>query len=82
MKDICNDAHIQYRKMLVEIEQPRVGKLKIAGSSIRLSETPGKVYAPAPLLGEHSETVLKEILGYAQVEIDTLKQEGVINQEF
>jgi CoA:oxalate CoA-transferase len=82
MKDICNDPHIQYRKMLVEVEQPRVGKLKIAGSSIRLSETPGKVYAPAPLLGEHSETVLKEILGYAQVEIDTLKQEGVINQEF
>jgi CoA:oxalate CoA-transferase len=67
---------------LVEIDQPRVGKMKIAGSPIRLSETPGSVYAPAPLLGEHSDSILKEILGYAQTEIDALKQEGVINKEF
>jgi CoA:oxalate CoA-transferase len=82
IKDICEDPHIRYRKMLIEIDQPRVGKMKIAGSPIRLSETPGGVYAPAPLLGEHSEAVLKEILGYAQAEIGTLKAEGVINKEF
>ena len=82
IKDICEDPHIRYRKMLVEIDQPRVGKMKIAGSPIRLSETPGSVYAPAPLLGEHSDSILKEILGYAQTEIDALKQEGVINKEF
>jgi CoA:oxalate CoA-transferase len=82
IKDICEDPHIRYRKMLVDIDQPRVGKMKIAGSPIRLSETPGSVYAPAPLLGEHSEAILKETLGYAQAEIDTLKLEGVINKEF
>jgi CoA:oxalate CoA-transferase len=82
IKDICEDPHIRYRKMLIEIDQPRVGKMKIAGSPIRLSETPGSVYAPAPLLGEHSEAVLKEILGYAPADIDTLKVEGVINKEF
>lgn len=81
IKDICEDPHIQYRKMLVEIDQPWVGKMKIAGSPIRLSETPGEVYAPAPLLGEHSETILKQILGYTQADIDTLKMEGVINKE-
>ncbi len=79
MKDICEDPHIAYRKMLVEIDQPGIGKMKIANSAIRLSETPGEVYAPAPLLGQHSEEVLKEILGYSQEQIDSLKEEKIIN---
>jgi CoA:oxalate CoA-transferase len=79
IKDICEDPHILYRKMLVEIEQPPVGKLRIAGSPIRLSDTPGEVYAPAPLLGEHSEEILRDILKYNPDEIDRLKEQGVIN---
>ncbi len=81
MREICEDPHIKYRGMLVEIDQPRAGRMKIAGSPIHLSETPGKVYAPAPLLGEHSEEVLKDILGYSQEEIDKLKKKGIINNE-
>ena len=81
IREICEDPHIQYRNMLVEIEQSIVGKVRIPGSSIRLSETPGEVYAPAPFLGQHSEEVLKHILGYPQEEIDQLKREGVIKAE-
>ena len=81
MKEICEDPHIKYRGMLVEVDQPRAGRMKIAGSPIHLSETPGKVYAPAPLLGEHSEEVLKNIIGYSQEEIDKLKEKGIINNE-
>ncbi|MDO9558444.1 MAG: CoA transferase, partial [Syntrophales bacterium] len=72
---------IRHRKMLVEIDQPVAGKMKIAGSPIRLSETPGDIYAPAPLLGQHSEEVLRNILKYGQDDIDRLKQEGVINPD-
>jgi CoA:oxalate CoA-transferase len=79
IRDICEDPHIRYRKMLVEIEQPPVGKITIAGSPIRLTETPGEVYAPAPLLGQHSEEILRNILNCSQDEIDGLRQEGVIN---
>jgi CoA:oxalate CoA-transferase len=78
IREICEDPHIQHRNMLVEIDQPGVGKMRIAGSPIHLSETPGEVYAPAPLLGQHSEEVLRSILSYAQEEIDQLKQEGII----
>lgn len=78
IRDICEDSHIRHRQMLVEIDQPVAGKMTIAGSPIRLSETPGEVYAPAPLLGQHSEEVLKNILGYSSDEIDRLRQEGVI----
>jgi CoA:oxalate CoA-transferase len=78
IREICEDPHIRYRRMLVEMEQPGVGKVRMAGSPIHLSETPGEVYAPAPLLGEHSEEILRNVLGYPQEEIDQLKREGVI----
>ena len=67
--------------MLVEIDQPEVGKMTVTGSPIRLSETPGEVYAPAPLLGQHTEEILRDILNYSQIEIDQLKQEGIISGE-
>ena len=82
VKEICEDPHIAHRGMLVEIDQPQVGKMRIVGSPIRLSETPGEVYAPAPMLGEHSEEVLRKILGYPDEEIRRLKEEGVINHSF
>jgi CoA:oxalate CoA-transferase len=82
VKEICEDPHIAHRKMLVEVDQPRVGKMRIVGSPIRLSETPGEVYAPAPLLGQHSEEVLRTILGYSAEDIRALKAEDVINREY
>jgi len=80
VKEICEDPHIHHRKMLVDIDQPHVGKMRIVGSPIRLSETPGEVYAPAPLLGQHSDEILEEILGYKKEEIEILKGENVINR--
>lgn len=81
IRDICEDPHIGHRGMLVEIDQPLAGKMKIAGSPIRLSETPGRVYAPAPLLGQHTEDILKRILKYSTEDIDRLRREGVINPD-
>ena len=79
IKEICEDPHIAYRKMLVEIDQPIVGKMRIANSPIRLSETPGAVYAPAPVLGQHTDEVLQSVLGYSSEKIVGLKEAGVIN---
>lgn len=78
IKQICEDPHIKYRKMLVEIEQTGIGNMKIVGSPFRLSETPGEVYASAPLMGEHSEDILTNILKLTSAEISALKEEGVI----
>jgi len=79
LQQICDDPHIAHRKMLVEIDQPVVGPMRICASPLKLSETPGEIYAPAPLLGEHSEQVLRDILGYSPERIAGLKQAGVIN---
>jgi CoA:oxalate CoA-transferase len=78
VRDICEDPYIAHRKMLVEVDQPLVGKIKIVGSPIRMSETPGEVASPAPMLGEHSVEVLRDILDCSVKEIETLTLEGVI----
>jgi len=82
LKQICEDPHIAYRKMLVEIDQPRIGKMLIAGSAIKMTETSGEVYAPAPLLGQHTDEVLKSLLGYSDETIAQLKKEGIINSSY
>jgi len=79
IKQICEDPHIQFRNMLVEIEQKGIGKMKIAGSPIRLSETPGRVYQGAPSLGEHTAEILASVLKKTESEILSLRDEGVIN---
>ena len=76
---IVNDPHIKYREMLVEVEQPDMGKVKIAGSPLKLSETPGRVYSHAPLLGENTLEVLRDILGYSLREIEELDDRGIIS---
>jgi len=82
LKQISEDPHIAYRKMLVEIDQPRVGKMRIANSPIKMTETPGEVYAPAPLLGQHTDEVLKSLLGYSDETLAQLKKEGIINASY
>jgi CoA:oxalate CoA-transferase len=76
---ICEDPHIRYRNMLVDVEQAGVGTVRIAGSPIRLSETPGSVYSSAPALGEHTAEILTSLLNKTPVEISILRKEGVIN---
>jgi crotonobetainyl-CoA:carnitine CoA-transferase CaiB-like acyl-CoA transferase len=60
------------------MDHPRAGKVRMVGAPVRLSETPGSVRTPAPLLGEHTDTVLRDLLGLRTAEIDTLRAGGVI----
>jgi CoA:oxalate CoA-transferase len=75
---IVNDPIINYRKMIVELDQPDVGKIKIAGSPFKLSETPGEVKEPAPNLGEHTIEILKNLLNYSEDKIKYLLENKVI----
>jgi CoA:oxalate CoA-transferase len=75
---VVNDEQINYRKMIVEIDQPKVGKMKILGSPFNMSETPGVVSTPAPLLGEHTDEVLKSLLNFDQEKLDALRKKEII----
>ena len=75
---IVNDFNIKLRDMIIEVNHPRAGKVKIAGTPIKLSLTPGKVEIGSPLLGQHTEETLNELLRFSKEEIDRLRREGVI----
>ncbi len=78
MDKVVTDPHVLARGMVVEVEHPKTGKIKLVGFAPKLSEVSEKTtYGPPPLLGEHNEEVLSTI-GYSREEIVKLKQEGVI----
>ena len=73
-------AHPQViaRSGLVESAHPLAGAIRMTAPPVRLSETPGAVRAPAPLLGEHTDQVLRERLGLGDDEIAQLRAAGAI----
>jgi crotonobetainyl-CoA:carnitine CoA-transferase CaiB-like acyl-CoA transferase len=77
MNEVMDDAQVRHREMVVEVEHPRAGRVRVNGVPVKFSETPGGVVAPPPVLGEHSEAVLRE-LGCDTAEISTLRRDGVI----
>jgi crotonobetainyl-CoA:carnitine CoA-transferase CaiB-like acyl-CoA transferase len=79
VKDVVENEHIaSARRMIREIDHPVAGPVKVIGSPVNMSETPVEVASPAPLLGQHSEDVLKAILNLTDDELASLKNEKAI----
>ena len=73
-----DDPHIRAARLLEEVTYPGLGEtFPLAPTPIELSETPGTYRRPAPLLGEHTDEILRS-LGYAAAEIAALREERVI----
>ena len=75
--EILRDAHIEARNMVVDIDHPLIGPMKMLGLPIKSSGELGAIREPAPWLGQHSAEVLRG-LGYAQSEIDALFAGAVV----
>jgi formyl-CoA transferase/CoA:oxalate CoA-transferase len=71
------DPQLHAREMIRTIDHEAQKALRLLGIPVKLSETPGSVRTPPPLLGEHSREILSD-LGWNAVEIDALKKDGVI----
>ena len=66
------------RRMLVEVEHPRTGPLKLPDTPVKLSRTPGGIKGPPPALGQDTYVVLSSLLGLSAEELDELAGAGVI----
>jgi crotonobetainyl-CoA:carnitine CoA-transferase CaiB-like acyl-CoA transferase len=77
-EDVFNDPHIAARKMLVTVDDPVAGPRKFARSPLHLSSTPEIPTESAPQLGEHTDEILRNLLGYEKNKIEKLRDQGVI----
>jgi len=75
---VVDHAQVRARGSLVESTHPVAGSIQMTGPPVRMSDTPGSVRAPAPLLGEHTEEILRDRLGMTSDEIEHLKQAGIV----
>ena len=71
------DPQVQAREMVVEVDHPTLGRLRTLGSPLKMSGTPPDVRRRAPLLGEHTDAVLREA-GFRDEEIAALREAGAI----
>jgi formyl-CoA transferase len=77
-EDLANDEHVRGRDMWVELDHPQRGKWFNVGMPIKLSASPA-VIKRSPMLGEHTEEVLREVAKYDDNKIKSLKQAGAFS---
>ena len=75
------NEHSKAREMVVEIDHPRIGRMKVLGNPVKSSGELARSRAPAPWLGQHSAEVLKG-LGYTDAQIAALFADGVIYDQY
>ena len=78
VSDLPDDPQVLANDYIVDYEHPGLGTTKLVGLPVKLSETPAEPRGHAPELGEHTETVLTEMLGYSWDDVARLKESGVI----
>ncbi len=78
-KDLANDDHVKLREMYVELDHPERGTWYNLGCPIKLSDSPVEVER-SPLLGEHTDEILGQVLGYDDGKVAALKEAGAFTK--
>jgi CoA:oxalate CoA-transferase len=75
---VAEHPQVLARRMLMEVDHPRIGRLKLPDTPVKLSRTPGGIKGPSPALGQDTYEVLSALLGLSAQELDELAAAGVI----
>ena len=75
--EALEDPQLAVNNLIIEVEHPILGKMRHVGPPLRLKGTPARQHRAAPLLGEDSQQVLRE-MGWSQAEIDAMAERGLI----
>jgi crotonobetainyl-CoA:carnitine CoA-transferase CaiB-like acyl-CoA transferase len=76
--EVCESEHLKARGMIVRLPHPTAGHVTVMGVPVRLHATPGAAQAPPPVLGEHTDAVLRRVLGLTPRAIAGLRDAGVL----
>jgi crotonobetainyl-CoA:carnitine CoA-transferase CaiB-like acyl-CoA transferase len=77
LDEVFADPQVKTYGFPMDVEHPRMGKVKLVGNAVEMSRTPPAIYGPPPVLGEHTDEVLSA-LGYSARELASLRSKGVI----
>jgi formyl-CoA transferase len=78
MKEIAEDESLRKTGTVVEVDHPTRGKYLTVGNPIKLSDSPARVER-SPLLGEHTDEILKDVLKFSAAEIAEIKNSGAVS---
>ena len=78
MAEMVADPQVQAREMFVERDHPVYGRLKLTGTPLKMSRTPGRVRSLAPHPGEHNEDIFVGLLGHSREDLARWQAEGVV----
>jgi crotonobetainyl-CoA:carnitine CoA-transferase CaiB-like acyl-CoA transferase len=78
LSQALNDPQVRHRNMVVELQHPDGSSTEGPGNPIKLSRHSDQTFTPAPLLGQHTDHVFEQLLGYSADQIQGLKNDGVI----
>ncbi|HLL50458.1 MAG TPA: CoA transferase [Thermomicrobiales bacterium] len=73
------DPQVRENEMIVEWEHPKAGTVRGVGIPVKFSATPGEIRRHAPLLGEHTEEILRDVAGFSENEVRELQESGAVN---
>ncbi len=80
ISDLVQEPHLQARGFFEQVDHPVEGRQTLPGVSFRLSKTPAHLRTHAPLFGQHTDYVLRDLLGKSDSEIANLHAEGVVGR--
>ena len=78
LADVFENPQVKARGVAMEMDHPAAGKVKLVRSPMKLSATPAEAALPPPMLGQHTDQVLREVLGRSEADIAALRAKGVL----
>jgi len=79
IRDTLQHEHVVARDMVTEMEHEFCGPIKMVNTPVKYSESQPRIRTPPPMLGQHTDEVLREIVGLGDEEIESLKSEGAVS---
>jgi crotonobetainyl-CoA:carnitine CoA-transferase CaiB-like acyl-CoA transferase len=77
-EETFSDPHVKHRKLVIEVQHPKLGKVKLLNTPYRFSDTPAEVRTPPPAYAEHTEELLHTLAGCTDEDIEQLRRDEAI----